>query len=489
MRRFTWVIALVLSLTLVLAGCGKKDSGSVVKDLDSVMNKLQSYQGSGRMVLHTGQEPQEYQVEVWYQNPHYYRISLTNAKKDITQIVLRNDDGVFVLTPHLNKSFRFQSDWPENQGQVYLYQSLVQSILMDNERHFTTDQNAYVFDVLANYQNGSLARQKIWLDKKSYAPQHVEVSDANANVMMIVDFNQFEFGKKFDKDSFDMQRNMTSWNIMSLPTSGQPGTHDAGTIDGKAGDKATGTNSGTSAGSSTSTSSNGTTTNGTTGAKAGSTTTGSTGTSGASSDAGKGTTAAGTTTNGNSASTAPADKTTSGAASGTATGTASKGATNGTGTANPTNNTTTPANGSGTPTSGTAANGAATGTNGTAAGAKADAAKQVQSFGVIEPNYVPSGVKKQDVKMIKLGDEDAVMLRYAGKYNYTLVESRPETQTVTSLPGNIVDLGFTLAVVIGDEKKTMTWTYEGVEFRLSTADLHQTEMIKVAQAVQDEMGK
>ncbi|GAA4828695.1 hypothetical protein GCM10023310_01970 [Paenibacillus vulneris] len=485
MRRFTWVIALVLSLSLVLAGCGKKDSGSVVKDLDSVMNKLQSYQGSGRMVLHTGQEPQEYQVEVWYQNPHYYRISLTNAKKDITQIVLRNDDGVFVLTPHLNKSFRFQSDWPENQGQVYLYQSLIQSILMDNERHFTTDQNAYVFDVLANYQNGSLARQKIWLDKKNYAPQHVEVSDANANVMMIVDFNQFEFGKKFDKDSFDMQRNMTSWNIMSLPTSGQPGTHDAGTIDGKADskgaatDKAAGTTSGATSSSGTSTNSSNTA-NGTTGAKAGS----AAGTNGASSDAAKGT-KAGTSSSGNAGATAPADKTTSGAASGTAT----KGAANGTGAANPTNGTTNPPSGSSSTGANGAATGAAAGTTGTAAGTKGDTSKQGLSFGVIEPHYVPNGVKKQDVKMIKLGDEDAVMLRYSGKYNYTLVESRPETQTVTSLPGNIVDLGFTLAVVIGDEKKTMTWTYEGVEFRLSTADLHQTEMIKVAQAVQDEMGK
>ena len=531
MRRFTWVIALVLSLTLVLAGCGKKDSGSVVKDLDSVMNKLQSYQGSGRMVLHTGQEPQEYQVEVWYQNPHYYRISLTNAKKDITQIVLRNDDGVFVLTPHLNKSFRFQSDWPENQGQVYLYQSLVQSILMDNERHFTTDQNAYVFDVLANYQNGSLARQKIWLDKKNYAPQHVEVSDANANVMMIVDFNQFEFGKKFDKDSFDMQRNMTSWNIMSLPTSAQPGTHDAGTIDGKAnstgangtngstgakaangagttgtaGDKAASTGNGAATGSSTSSGTSGTAANGAAGTKAGSNAAGTNATNGTAADANKGTTggtttgttdkgantskspttdkttsgAANSTSTGaagssNSSSTAPADKTTS-AANSAAAGTATKGTSNGAaGPSNLTNGSTTPTNGS-----------AATGT----AGAKADATKQAQSFGVIEPHYVPNGVKKQDVKMIKLGDEDAVMLRYSGKYNYTLVESRPETQTVTSLPGNIVDLGFTLAVVIGDEKKTMTWTYEGVEFRLSTADLNQTEMIKVAQAVQDEMGK
>ncbi len=118
----------------------KKDAGAVVKDLDRVINKLDSYQGSGTMVLHTGQQPQEYQVEVWYQNPHYYRIALTNEKKDITQIVLKkNDEGVFVLTPHLNKSFRFQSEWPEKQGQVYLFQSLAHSILNDNDRQFTTD--------------------------------------------------------------------------------------------------------------------------------------------------------------------------------------------------------------------------------------------------------------------------------------------------------------------------------------------------------------
>lgn len=503
MRRFTWVIALVLSFSLVLAGCGKKDSGSVVKDLDGVMNKLQSYQGSGRMVLHTGQEPQEYQVEVWYQNPHYYRISLTNAKKDITQIVLRNDDGVFVLTPHLNKSFRFQSDWPENQGQAYLYQSLIQSILMDNERQFTTDQNAYVFDVLANYQNGSLARQKIWLDKKNYAPQHVEVSDTNANVMIIVDFNQFEFGKKFDKDSFDMQRNMTSWK-MSQPTMGQPGAAN-GATQGTQGNAANSTSAATSKDGKASS------TTGTTGSV-------TTDTKATDSKATTGTGAAGT------GSDKAAGATNGGAANGATTGSAATGAAGATGsktgaggTAADTGKGTTPAtgtNGTGTGTgaasnaaganAGPAAPGSATGTtgaasgtagtnanNGAAAGATADAGKQKasQQFGVIEPSYLPTGVKKLDMSEIKFGEEKAVMLRYSGKYNYTLIESRPETQTVSVLPGDIVDLGYTLAVVTGDEKKTLTWTYDGIEFRLSTADLHQTEMIKIAQSVQDEIGK
>ncbi len=231
MRRMKWVAAIVVCVSILIAGCGTKNAETVVKDLDKVLGGMESYQGKGTMTLHTGAQPLEYQVEVWYKKPQYYRIALTNAKKDITQIVLRNDDGVFVLTPKLNKSFRFQSDWPQNQGQVYLYQTLVQSILLDNSRQFAADENAFVFDVMANYQNGSLARQKIWLNKDDYAPQKVEVSDSSANVMVDVKFDSFKFDAQFDAKAFDMAYNMSAnqqqQSGADAPTTAVPEPDDA----------------------------------------------------------------------------------------------------------------------------------------------------------------------------------------------------------------------------------------------------------------------
>ncbi|MCZ8512566.1 outer membrane lipoprotein carrier protein LolA [Paenibacillus filicis] len=537
MRRWKWTVTVMLCLTLVLAGCGigKKNAGSVVKDLDGVIGRLQSYHGTGQMILKTGQEPQEYQVEVCFEAPAFYRIALTNQKKDITQIVLRNNDGVFVLTPHLNKSFRFQSDWPENQGQVYLYQSLVQSILMDNQRQFTTDDKGYVFDVAANYQNASLARQKVWLDKKTYAPKQVEVSDANANVMVVVKFDKFEFGTKFEKDYFDMQRNMTSWNtshMMPTMTQGdakaadKAGAADSGAKAGSSDKGTTGANAGTGAsgkaanGSAAGTGANAGVGSGATGASgangavgsnggangaAGTNGAGAAGTNGAAGASGtvsNGAAGAANGASGAAAGTKADSAKAAGSAGSGATGTngAAAGAANGATTGASTNGAATGAgaNGAAGTNGANGTNGKTSGTNGTsAAGGTAagssnttssSAAKQ-QSFGMIEPRYAPTGVKKQDSSEIPLGDDKAVMIRYSGKYNYTLVESRPVTQTVSILPGDIVDLGFTLAVVTGDAKKTLTWTYDGVEFRLSTGDLPMTEMIKVAQAVQGEMGK
>lgn len=57
MRLITWALVIVICLSVVLGGCGKKDADGVVKDLDKIVTKLESYQGSGTMTLHTGISP------------------------------------------------------------------------------------------------------------------------------------------------------------------------------------------------------------------------------------------------------------------------------------------------------------------------------------------------------------------------------------------------------------------------------------------------
>lgn len=216
MHKIRWTLAFMLVLVLVLAGCGKKDAGEVTGDLEDVLGKLVSYQAKGEMTLHTAQSPQAYTVEIWYQAPHYYRVALTNSGKDVTQIVLKNDDGVFVLTPQLNKSFRFTSTWPEQHGQAYMFHTLIESIIADKDRQFAQEDDAYVFDVVSNLQNRSLKRQRIWLNKDDYAPIRMEAMDENARVLLDMKFDSFRFNTRFEDDSFQMERNMTGYELRSV---------------------------------------------------------------------------------------------------------------------------------------------------------------------------------------------------------------------------------------------------------------------------------
>lgn len=204
-------------MTFVMAGCGTKTADDVVNDLSKNVTKITSYKSKGTMVFQTGKTPQEYDVEVWYQKPNFYRIALTSKQQNITQIILRNNEGVFVLTPHLNKSFRFQSNWPQNQSQIYLYESLVKDIATDGSRKYQNVNGQYTFTVKANYPNRSLTAQKVTFDK-SLQPKTVEVMDSNMNPLVKVSFTQFEFNAAFDKDAFNKDRNMQSALFDSIPT-------------------------------------------------------------------------------------------------------------------------------------------------------------------------------------------------------------------------------------------------------------------------------
>lgn len=194
----------------VLSACGTKTQDDVVKDLTGKLEKLTAYKADAKMTLQMGTEPQTYEVEIWHMEPSYYRVNLKNAQKDQSQMILRNDEGVFVLTPALNKSFRFQSNWPENSSQAYLYESLIKDILEDKEAKFSTTKEDYLFETKTRYQNNKmLPIQEITLNKKDLSPKTVKVMDSDRNALVTVEFSNVKFDASFDKSDFDMQKNMT----------------------------------------------------------------------------------------------------------------------------------------------------------------------------------------------------------------------------------------------------------------------------------------
>ncbi|MCE7794143.1 outer membrane lipoprotein carrier protein LolA [Salipaludibacillus sp. CUR1] len=218
MKKIISLLILLAALTGLLTACGEKSQEDVIEDLERTLDELTGYKTQATMTLQTGEEPQVYEVEVWYKNPSFYRVALSHTEKDQNQIILRNEEGVFVLTPALNKSFRFQSDWPENNSQVYLYESLMNDILMDPERVFTATEDHYTFQTNTTYTNKNLNQQEIMLRKKDLTPASVKVMDVELNVLAEVLFDDFQLNADFSEGDFDMDRNMTAAQLqMDVP--------------------------------------------------------------------------------------------------------------------------------------------------------------------------------------------------------------------------------------------------------------------------------
>jgi outer membrane lipoprotein-sorting protein len=219
------VLLLITGLLVIfsLAACGSKSQEDVVKELNGKLGDLTSYKVNAKMTLKMGADSQVYNVEIWHKDPTFYRVNLKNAQRDQSQMILRNNEGVFVLTPALNKSFRFQSEWPQNSSQAYLYESLIKDIIADKGAKFNKTKDYYVFETKTRYQNNSmLPTQEIKLNKSDLSPVFVKVMDPDRNVLVTVEFSKVKFNASFNKDDFDMKKNMTRAQL------GLPAMADAG---------------------------------------------------------------------------------------------------------------------------------------------------------------------------------------------------------------------------------------------------------------------
>ena len=90
---------------------------SFEKKADSVFNDLTSYTLKGEMEINKGEDIKNYIMEVNYKkmdDNQLFKVSLFDKNLNQEQILLRNQEGVFVVTPSLNQIFKFEGDWPLN---------------------------------------------------------------------------------------------------------------------------------------------------------------------------------------------------------------------------------------------------------------------------------------------------------------------------------------------------------------------------------------
>ncbi len=200
MKRF-WVLFL---LAFLISGCGKKTNESVVKDFESKVNSSKSYKLDGSLEIFNDEDTFTYKIDVAYLKGDNYKVSLINQINNHEQVILKNSEGIYVVTPSLNKSFKFQSDWPNNGSQSYLLSSLVKDIKSMKEANIKVKDEEYMVKTDVNYPNNQeLVYQIIYLDKDSNLKK-VEVFNDSDVVKIKLVVNKLDYKAGLDEDDFKL---------------------------------------------------------------------------------------------------------------------------------------------------------------------------------------------------------------------------------------------------------------------------------------------
>ena len=101
-KKFLVLTVAIISL-ISLSGCGKENAKSVLKKFEKNVSKTNGYQVEAEMKLINNEDVYRYDVTASYKKSDYFRVSLRNKTNNHEQIILKNDEGVYVKTQESTK--------------------------------------------------------------------------------------------------------------------------------------------------------------------------------------------------------------------------------------------------------------------------------------------------------------------------------------------------------------------------------------------------
>lgn len=190
----------------VLVACGEASQEDVVEKVSEKWNKA-GYDLQASMEVKTGGEPRLYDVTVWHTKPDFYRVTVKEQGEDVTQMIVRNEEGVFVVTPALRKTYKFQSEWPKQNSQAYLIGGLAEDLLADETATMTEQEGKYVFDVATrNREKTAMPMQQITIDKKTMLPTRVSIMNEALEEQVVIEFKSIDLSAKHKADEYAVEK-------------------------------------------------------------------------------------------------------------------------------------------------------------------------------------------------------------------------------------------------------------------------------------------
>lgn len=217
MKKNIWIIGGVVVVLL----CGiffffKEDSFE--KKMETLNENMNSYKLEGSMDIVKGEDIKKYAIEVGYKKSNdndLFRVSITDKELNQTQVILRNKEGVYVLTPTLNQIFKFEGDWPLNSLKPYLIQSM-NEILKSDSCVIEKVEEGYKAKSNVNYPNNpNFKVQEMIFDENAHI-RELSIFDESDVLQLAIVFNDTNYEAKLKDTYFELEKDLKSETSSTL---------------------------------------------------------------------------------------------------------------------------------------------------------------------------------------------------------------------------------------------------------------------------------
>ena len=178
--------------------------------LQQTLGSLNSYLLEGVMEVAEGEDTKSYDVSVKYlkqDDQDYFRVAMKDSGMDQEQEIIRNAEGVFVVTPTLNQIFKFQGNWPSNSLKPYLLQSM-REIAADESAQIEQTEEGYQISAGVNYPNNRNFTQQEMVFSDDLKIKSVQIFDDDHVLQMKLLFSKVDYEPGLTAEDFQVPQQL-----------------------------------------------------------------------------------------------------------------------------------------------------------------------------------------------------------------------------------------------------------------------------------------
>ncbi len=178
--------------------------------LQQTLGSLNSYLLEGVMEVAEGEDTKSYDVSVKYlkqDDQDYFRVAMKDSGMDQEQEIIRNAEGVFVVTPTLNQIFKFQGNWPSNSLKPYLLQSM-REIAADESAQIEQTEEGYQISARVTYPNNRNFTQQEMVFSDDLKIKSVQIFDDDHVLQMKMLFSKVDYEPGLTAEDFQVPQQL-----------------------------------------------------------------------------------------------------------------------------------------------------------------------------------------------------------------------------------------------------------------------------------------
>lgn len=178
--------------------------------LQQTLGSLNSYLLEGVMEVAEGEDTKSYDVSVKYlkqDDQDYFRVAMKDSGMNQKQEIIRNAEGVFVVTPTLNQIFKFQGNWPSNSLKPYLLQSM-REIAADESAQIEQTEEGYQISAGVTYPNNRNFTQQEMVFSDDLKIKSVQIFDDDHMLQMKMLFSKVDYEPGLTAEDFQVPQQL-----------------------------------------------------------------------------------------------------------------------------------------------------------------------------------------------------------------------------------------------------------------------------------------